>query len=163
RARSLRTAPEHHPSPDPGAPVSAPTVPAPINPTPQPHVVGQVIPYVIRPGVGDVTPHPRGSPATSAHGLVRLSYSSTLRTALGHHLHTGSIAAYLAPGADVVARLARAARATATVSLDPNIRPALLPDAAAAHERLDALLRLADIVKASDEDLRWLYPDEDPE
>lgn len=83
--------------------------------------------------------------------------------AVGHHLHTGSIAAYLAPGADVVARLARAARATSTVSFDPNIRAALLADPAAAHARLEELLGLSDIVKASDEDLRWLYPDEEPE
>ncbi|MGP3534268.1 carbohydrate kinase family protein [Microbacterium sp. RD1] len=74
------------------------------------------------------------------------------------HLHTGSIAALLTPGADTVRALARGARESGTVSVDPNIRADLLPDHADALARLERLIAVADIVKASDEDVAWLYP-----
>jgi fructokinase len=50
-------------------------------------------------------------------------------------------------------------RGRVTVSYDPNVRPALLGDAARARPDIERLVALSDVVKASDEDLRWLYPD----
>lgn len=73
-------------------------------------------------------------------------------------VHTGSIAATLEPGAAVVAAAIDEARATATISYDPNVRPALMGDRASAAARIEAIVRVADVVKASDEDLAWLYP-----
>ncbi|MEL5991434.1 carbohydrate kinase family protein [Microbacterium phosphatis] len=78
------------------------------------------------------------------------------------HVHTGSIAAFLSPGADTVLDLLEAARGDASISVDPNIRAALLGDHEAALARFERLASLADVVKASDEDLDWLYPGEDP-
>ncbi|HEX5858581.1 MAG TPA: carbohydrate kinase [Microbacterium sp.] len=78
-------------------------------------------------------------------------------------LHVGSVAALLEPGAGDVSRLVDELRGRATVTYDPNIRPSLLPDAGAARVLVDALVRRADVVKASDEDLRWLHPDDEPE
>ncbi len=75
-------------------------------------------------------------------------------------VHTGSIAATLEPGADDVEMLLRELEPTAIVSLDPNIRPALLPDHDEVARRIERLVRLADVVKVSDEDLAWLSPDE---
>ena len=75
------------------------------------------------------------------------------------HLHTGSIAAFLAPGADAVLTLLAEARSGTSISVDPNIRPALMPDHAAAVARFERLAAIADVVKASDEDLAWLYPE----
>ena len=75
-------------------------------------------------------------------------------------VHTGSIAATLAPGADDVETLVRQLQPTAVVTFDPNIRPALLPDRDDAIRRVDLLVGLADVVKVSDEDLRWLDPDQ---
>jgi fructokinase len=73
-------------------------------------------------------------------------------------LHVGSVAAVLDPGASRVAALVRAAREHATVTFDPNIRPALIDDPDAVRARVVELVDLADVVKASDDDLRWLYP-----
>ncbi|MFB9236953.1 carbohydrate kinase [Plantactinospora siamensis] len=78
-------------------------------------------------------------------------------------LHTGSLTAFLGVGADLVAAtMRRAAEAGVLVSFDPNVRPAALGDPAATRSRLEWLAGYAHLVKASDEDLRWLYPDLDP-
>ncbi len=76
------------------------------------------------------------------------------------HVHTGSIAATLEPGGTQVVDVARRIRDHGTLSYDPNIRPALMVEPAAVVERIEELIGLADVVKASDEDVEWLYPDE---
>ena len=82
----------------------------------------------------------------------------------GHgHLHTGSIATSLAPGGAKVEEVMGAARGSATVSYDPNLRPALLGDVAVERERVARLVALSDVVKVSEEDLAWLYPGQDPD
>lgn len=74
-------------------------------------------------------------------------------------LHTGSLAVVLAPGAARVnAAVAAARRAGALISFDPNCRPSITTDKASATAAIEALVRLSDLVKASDEDLHWLYP-----
>jgi fructokinase len=75
-------------------------------------------------------------------------------------LHTGSIAACLAPGADAVVELAEHLAPTAIVSFDPNIRPAIVADRVDAIARIERLVGLADVVKVSDEDAAWLGPTE---
>ena len=77
-------------------------------------------------------------------------------------LHTGSIAFFCAPGAASVRSLLRRAHgAGALTTLDPNIRPALIGDPATAVRHLEDSLPLIDVVKLSDEDAAWLYPDLD--
>lgn len=76
-------------------------------------------------------------------------------------VHTGSIATFLEPGADDVEDVLRRHAHTSVVTLDPNLRPDLVPDRAAAVERIETLVRLSDVVKVSDEDLAFLYPDEE--
>lgn len=73
-------------------------------------------------------------------------------------VHTGSIGAALEPGASEVEAVLR--DTGALVSFDPNVRPALMGDHGAAVSRVERFVALADIVKASDEDVAWLYPDE---
>jgi fructokinase len=75
------------------------------------------------------------------------------------HVHTGSIATVLHPGSKSVMGLIEGARHHATISFDPNCRPAISPDKAAARKQAEDFVASSDIVKASDEDLRWLYPD----
>ncbi len=78
-------------------------------------------------------------------------------------VHTGSIAAVRDPGCLAVAALIDAYRVSATVTLDPNVRPSLIVDRDQARERIEHLVERSDIVKVSDEDLRWLDPNRAPE
>lgn len=79
-----------------------------------------------------------------------------LPTAIGH-FHTGSIATVLQPGATRVSDAMLAARDHATVSLDPNARPSLMGDPHDVRSHMEQLVGYSDVVKASDEDLDWLY------
>lgn len=73
--------------------------------------------------------------------------------------HCGSIAAFLAPGAAGVDVLLDAAVASgAFTSFDPNVRPALLPDATATWARTREIAARCDLVKLSDEDAVFLAP-----
>ncbi|MET8043004.1 carbohydrate kinase [Micromonospora sp. NPDC005215] len=76
-------------------------------------------------------------------------------------LHTGSLALALAPGAQVLEDLlARERRRDGlTLSIDLNLRPSIVTDRAAEQTRVRRQVPLANLVKASDEDLAWLYPD----
>jgi fructokinase len=80
-----------------------------------------------------------------------------------HHVHTGSIAAAVAPGDQATLALLAAAGEHASISYDPNCRPGISPDVAAARGQAERFVAASDIVKASDEDLAWLYPDRTPE
>jgi len=74
-------------------------------------------------------------------------------------VHTGSLGAVLMPGAEAVAETVAALRESATVSYDLNARPAATGVERALVERVERLVALSDVVKASDEDLLALYPD----
>jgi fructokinase len=79
-------------------------------------------------------------------------------------VHAGSLAAFLEPGASAIERLLRAERerGQVTISLDPNVRPAIVAgpdgDLGPARSRVERLVGLAHVVKASDEDVAHLYP-----
>jgi fructokinase len=77
-------------------------------------------------------------------------------------VHFGSLASWLPPGDEVIERRIAALRAggDVVVSYDPNVRPQLQPDAAVAREQVEQSIRHAHVVKASLEDLAWLYPGE---
>ena len=73
------------------------------------------------------------------------------------HVHTGSVAATLEPGASAVLAILQKARPGATISYDPNARPALMGDPHEVRAKIEQLVGLSDVVKASDEDIAWLY------
>ncbi|WP_067180165.1 carbohydrate kinase family protein [Microtetraspora niveoalba] len=77
-------------------------------------------------------------------------------------LHVGSLASVLPPGADVLRSWAARHRGEATVVYDVNVRPAVLPGREPYLERVEAWLTAAHVVKASEEDLRWLHPERHP-
>src|SRR3954466_2904545 len=69
-------------------------------------------------------------------------------------VHFGSLASWTPPGdAVIAARGGELRSAGVAVSYDPNVRPHLQPDAAAARGQIERALRLVDVVKTSDEDL----------
>jgi fructokinase len=73
-------------------------------------------------------------------------------------VHTGSIATVLEPGATRVAQELARRQPSSTVTYDPNLRPALMGSPDHARPYVEAMIRLADVVKVSDEDLAWLHP-----
>lgn len=76
-------------------------------------------------------------------------------------LHTGSLATALAPGSEAVLDLLRRSRATTTISYDPNVRPSLMGSPQQGRAGVEEIVALSDVVKVSDEDLRWLYEEQD--
>lgn len=90
-----------------------------------------------------------------------LSWVLPLLPDLSHigHVHTGSIGATLEPGGGQVVQAVRRASSHATVSYDPNARPTLMGSPTAVIGRVEELIALSDLVKSSDEDIEWLYPE----
>jgi fructokinase len=74
-------------------------------------------------------------------------------------LHVGTLGLVLEPAATITVALVDRLAATVPVVLDPNIRPMIIADREAHVARLDHVARQATIVKASEEDLAWWYPD----
>jgi len=74
------------------------------------------------------------------------------------HLHVGSIAAVDPRHGESVVAALRLARERATTSYDPNIRPLVTPDRDSVVALVERQVSLSGVVKASEEDLRWLYP-----
>lgn len=79
--------------------------------------------------------------------------------------HFGSIASWTPPGDTLIAAAARRLRTAGTtvVSYDPNVRPLLLGQPDTARPRIEAGVALAHLVKASTDDIAWLYPDLAPD
>jgi fructokinase len=139
-----------------------------------------LIDVVIRPG--STVEHVGGSPPNVAVGIATLgrtsvafahiddqghaTYEFDLTWSVPHipdltaygHLHTGSIAATLDPGGTQVVDAVTRMKGHGTISYDPNILPALMISPAAVRDRVERLVGLSDVVKASDEDLGWLCP-----
>lgn len=76
-------------------------------------------------------------------------------------LHVGSISLlYGSTPATVLAACERM-RGRALLSLDPNLRPAMVRDEPAYRATLDVLIGLVDVIKVSAADLAWLAPGRD--
>lgn len=78
-----------------------------------------------------------------------------------HLLHGGTLGLFRGPTAEALATLAESH--DGLVSLDPNIRPQIIDDAAAWHHFHDRWLPHTHLYKGSDEDLSWIWPDRTPE
>lgn len=78
-------------------------------------------------------------------------------------VHVGSLASVLEPGASRIREWLTALSPRPLISFDPNARPAAASTEAAAQAMRDAVeawASVADFIKVSDEDLRWLAPHE---
>lgn len=126
--------------------------------------------HLRREGVGLVLPPQPGVVTSSATAHIAADGSASYAFAISWALppdpplphprvvHTGSLAAVLAPGCDVVTHLLRQHAGRATVTYDLNIRPSVTGDDADLWARIVRVVALADVVKASDEDLAFLMP-----
>ena len=79
-------------------------------------------------------------------------------------LVTGSLALALPPGAEVLEAFVahEHRRGEVFIAYDPNIRPSMAATRTVEAARVERQLALAHLVKASEDDLLWLYPDRDP-
>jgi fructokinase len=88
------------------------------------------------------------------HGLLAAALPPSLTA-----LHAGSLALVMEPIATATEQLiAQDVPPGALVMIDPNCRPEAIADRDAYQERLWRILRRADVVKVSTEDVSYLYP-----
>lgn len=71
-------------------------------------------------------------------------------------LYCGGISLASRPGAETYAGLIEREAEARVVMLDPNIRPGFIQDEETYRVRISRLVRKADIIKVSDEDLAWI-------
>lgn len=76
-------------------------------------------------------------------------------------LHFGSISLIPEPGGGALEALMAREAKKRVISLDPNIRPGQIKDRRAHLARLHRLIAMADILKLSDEDVRWMTGKDD--
>ncbi len=74
-------------------------------------------------------------------------------------IHAGSMALMQPPGGAVIEERLRAERGRRVISIDPNVRAIVCPDPVRYREAVERWLSFAHIVKASADDVSWLYPD----
>jgi fructokinase len=73
-------------------------------------------------------------------------------------LYVGSLALALEPSASALEALVQRERHNRIVVIDPNVRPAAIPEQAGYRARFDRCCRAAHIVKLSASDASWLLP-----
>lgn len=76
-------------------------------------------------------------------------------------LHLGTLATIIEPGASAIYDWAAegATKHGVPVVFDPNIRPSVLPDRDAYQKAVGRFAEISSVIKASDDDIDWLYPD----
>ena len=73
-------------------------------------------------------------------------------------IHVGTLALAVDPPAGAYEALLDREAGRRRIILDPNVRPEIFGDADAYRRRFERLARLADVVKLSDDDAAWIYP-----
>jgi fructokinase len=74
-------------------------------------------------------------------------------------IHVGTLALALDPPAGAYEALLDRETGARRIIVDPNVRPATFGDADVYRRRFERLARIADVVKLSDDDAAWIYPD----
>ena len=73
-------------------------------------------------------------------------------------MHFGSISIVLEPGAIALEALMAREQGNRVISLDPNVRPNLIPDREVYRQRFENWLSSVDLLKLSLADREWIYP-----
>lgn len=117
----------------------------------------------LTPGSISSTPTSTSTASLSSDGsasytfAIEWSLSSVSTLPLAPIVHTGSIAAFLQPGAARISALLAAVPERTIVSFDPNIRPTIIGSRDESAQIVASLAAHCTIVKLSDEDALWLY------
>jgi len=75
-------------------------------------------------------------------------------------LHIGTLATVVEPGATVLFDWAVKCAEFAPIVFDPNVRPSFLGDRKKYCQAVEKWVGISSVVKLSDEDIAWLYPDQ---
>ena len=131
---------------------------------------GELIARHLEPEGVELAPGSRTEGATSvAEATLDATGAATYHFELGWEVHRAGLPGRRGPPAHRVhrghpragrvgrPRGRRAGARTATVSYDPNARPSLMGQPQDVRARIEQIIGLSDVVKASDEDVHWLY------
>lgn len=99
---------------------------------------------------------------TSAAGLTDADAATAMPDSVTA-LHVGTLGLVLEPIGTTIERLVEGSGPDRLVMLDPNSRPSATPDPNAFRARIGRIARRADVIKASDDDLRFLAPGDTPD
>jgi fructokinase len=75
-------------------------------------------------------------------------------------LHIGTLVTIIEPGARVLFDWAVKVGEFAPIVFDPNIRPSVMADRAKYAAAVEKWVSISSVVKVSDDDIAWLYPDD---
>jgi fructokinase len=75
-------------------------------------------------------------------------------------LHIGTLATVVEPGAATLFDWAVKCAEFAPIVFDPNVRPSFLGDRKKYRQAVEKWVGISSVVKLSDEDIAWLYPDQ---
>lgn len=75
-------------------------------------------------------------------------------------LHIGTLVTVIQPGADVLFEWALQVAEFAPIVFDPNVRSVVMSDHEKYVEAVERWVSISSVVKVSDDDLAWLYPDQ---
>jgi fructokinase len=78
-------------------------------------------------------------------------------------LHIGTLVTVIQPGADVLFDWALQVAEFAPIVFDPNVRSVVLNDHEKYVEAVERWVSISSVVKVSDDDMAWLYPDQNNE
>lgn len=76
-------------------------------------------------------------------------------------LHLGTLATIIEPGASAIYDWATegATKFGVPIVFDPNIRPSVMPDRNAYQKAVERFAKISSVIKVSDDDIEWLYPE----
>ena len=77
-------------------------------------------------------------------------------------IYIGTLATIIEPGASILKDWILQAKDYAPIIYDPNIRSSVISDISRYQEVVKEWVALSNVVKASEDDLAWLYPETDP-
>jgi len=75
-------------------------------------------------------------------------------------LHIGTLVTVIEPGASALYDWAMQVAELAPIVFDPNIRPSVMPDRDLYEAAIEKWAALSAVIKVSDDDLAWLFPDQ---